>query len=274
MNFLTPDKSIQTFDLLAPYGNLVQFTTTRKGGVSKGDYAELNCGTGTRDKAANVQKNLEILCGNLHITPDCLVIPEQVHKTKVTALKDTFVKASKAKRKSMLKGVDAMVTDKPNICLCIATADCLPLMFYDTKNRAIGMAHAGWRGSVNKIALKTLERMAKEYGTKGEDTIACIGPGISQAAFEVGDEVYEQFRDAGFPMDSISEWKRNSHKYHINLWLANKLQMQEFGIPSKQIELSAICTYLRYRDYFSARRLGADCGRMLTGIMLKDEEGA
>lgn len=99
--------------------------------------------------------------------------------------------------------------------------------------------------------------------------IACIGPGISLSAFEVGDEVYEAFRKNGFQMDYISEWKPDTHKYHIDLWAANRLQLLDFGVPSAQVETAGICTYTRHEEFFSARRLGIKSGRLLSGIMLK-----
>ena len=103
------------------------------------------------------------------------------------------------------------------------------------------------------------------YGTDGADISAVIGPGISLAAFEVGDEVYEAFRLAGFPMDRIA---RKQEKWHIDLPEANRLQLLDFGVPSAAIETAGICTYTHCDDFFSARRLGIRSGRMLTGIML------
>ena len=102
-------------------------------------------------------------------------------------------------------------------------------------------------------------------GTDGTDVSAVVVPGISLAAFEVGDEVYEAFRLAGFPMDRIA---RKQEKWHIDLWEANRLQLLDFGVPSAAIETAGICTYTHCDDFFSARRLGIRSGRMLTGIML------
>ena len=113
-----------------------------------------------------------------------------------------------------------------------------------------------------------LRRMQATCDTEGKDIIACIGPGISFASFEVGDEVHEAFRAEGFPMEQISAWKPETHKYHIDLWKANHLQLSDFGVPSRQIETAGICTYRQHEDFFSARRLGIKSGRILSGIML------
>ena len=103
--------------------------------------------------------------------------------------------------------------------------------------------------------------------------IACIGPGISLSAFEVGNEVYEAFRKNGFQMDYISEWKPATHKYHIDLWAANRLQLLDFGVPSAQVETANICTFTQYEEFFSVRRMGIKSGRILSGIMLTHSNG-
>ena len=136
--------------------------------------------------------------------------------------------------------------------------------------RSVAAVHAGWRGTVNYIAGHTLDRMRALYGTDGKDVIACIGPGISLPSFEVGEEVYEAFRMNGFAMDYISEWKPETHKHHIDLWAANRMQLLDFGVPGEQIETSGICTYTRHEEFFSARRLGIKSGRILSGIMIVD----
>ena len=122
---------------------------------------------------------------------------------------------------------------------------------------------------MNYIIGHTLDTLRTLYGTDGKDVTACIGPGISLPAFEVGDEVQEAFRNNGFDTEYISEWKPETHKYHIDLWAANRLQLQDFGVPSAQIQTAGICTYRQHEDFFSARRLGIKSGRILSGIMIK-----
>ena len=146
-------------------------------------------------------------------------------------------------------------------------------LLYDRKNAVIAAVHAGWRGTVNYILGHTLDKMRARYGTEGKEVIACIGPGISLSAFEVGDEVYEAFRKNGFQMDYISEWKPATHKYHIDLWAANRLQLLDFGVPSAQVETANICTFTQYEEFFSARRMGIKSGRILSGIMLTHSNG-
>ena len=168
----------------------------------------------------------------------------------------------------MLHGVDALITREPGYCLCISTADCVPVLVYDKKHGAIAAIHAGWRGTVAYIVRDTLLRMEKEFGTSGEDVVACIGPSISLASFEVGEEVYEAFQKNGFDMPRISIRKEETGKHHIDLWEANRMQILAFGVPSVQVELARICTYIHHDEFFSARRLGIKSGRILSGIMI------
>ena len=107
------------------------------------------------------------------------------------------------------------------------------------------------------------------YGRK--DIVACIGPSISKEAFEVGDEVYEAFREAGFPMDRLAERYLETGKWHIDLWEANRWMLEEFSVPAGQIQIAGICTWKNQEKFFSARRLGIASGRMLSGIMIVEE---
>lgn len=241
------------------------FSTTRHGGVSTGAYASLNCTPYTGDLPEHIQRNQERLLQNFPQRPAELIIPWQTHGTRVLAIDNTFLAANTGQRHDRLQGIDALITRLPGICLCISTADCIPILLYDRRHRAIAAVHAGWRGTVNFIVGHTLEQMHTLYGTRGEDISAVIGPGISLQAFEVGDEVYDAFRLAGFPMERIA---RRQDKWHINLPEANRLQLLDFGVPSVAIELSGICTYTQCDDFFSARRLGVQSGRILTGIQL------
>ena len=247
------------------YPEICAFSTTRRGGVSTGTYASLNCTPYTGDAPQCVSRNQEILLAALPQHPRALVIPWQTHGTRVLPIDDAFLSANEEQRHALLQGIDALVTDRPGICLCISTADCIPILLYDKKHQAIAAVHAGWRGTVNFIVGHALEQMRTFYGTDGADVSAVIGPGISLRAFEVGDEVYEAFRQADFPMERIA---RRESKWHIDLPEANRLQLLDFGVPSSAIETSGICTYTQYDDFFSARRLGVKSGRMLTGIML------
>lgn len=260
------------YELLNSYPNISHFVTTRHGGYSEGSYCSFNCSPYVGDEVDKVRLNQGALCKELDSSLRQLVIPFQTHATRVFAVNKEFIEASTERQHEMLYGVDALITQQPGYCLCISTADCVPLLFYDRRHQAIAAVHAGWRGTVAFIAGHTLEKMRMAFGTEGQDVIACIGPGISLASFEVGEKVYEAFRLNGFDMGRISLWKKETGKHHIDLWEANRMQLLDFGVPDTQIEVAGICTYIRHNDFFSARRLGIKSGRILSGIMLNDSE--
>lgn len=268
MSRLNNNRSLLLYDMLASGSGVTAFSTTRIGGCSKGRYASFNCSPYCGDEPLAVRENMFRLCDMLPSIPIGWVIPHQVHGTKILAVDERFLSLSQQERTERLEGIDALITDKPGYCLCVSTADCIPVLLYDEKRKVVAVVHAGWRGTVAYIVEKTIRRMCDQYGSSPENIIAAIGPGISLEAFEVGVEVYEAFLEAGFPMEKVARWYRPSSRWHIDLWEANKWQLQRCGIVCEHIELSGVCTYLQCDDFFSARRLGIQSGRILSGIML------
>lgn len=260
MKGLASDSKMLGYELMKAYPNISCFSTTRHGGYSKGNYASFNCNGYCGDEAADVDRNRELLRSLLPGHPVELVIPHQTHSDCVKV-----VDAAYANGESDLEGVDALVTDMPGYCLCVSTADCVPVLLYDTCNRVVAAIHAGWRGTVARIVEKTLSVMGRRYGTQGKDIIACIGPSISWEAFEVGDEVYHAFDEAGFDMNLIAH---REAKWHIDLWEANRQQLLSGGVNPGHVEVSGICTYYNNLDFFSARRQGIRSGRILSGILI------
>ena len=244
------------------------FSTTRNGGVSKGDYASMNCTPYTGDDLEAVQRNQQLLCTALHIEKDQLIIPYQTHSVNALVIDKEFLQQNAEKQIEQLQNIDALITQEKGVCLCVSTADCTPILLYDRKQQVIAAIHAGWRGSVNYIVRKTLEQMNRLYNTQGEDIFAAIGPCIGFDAFEVGDEVYDAFKQNDFPMEYISGWKPETHKWHIDLQMANSVQLIDFGVPTEQIDICDICTFTHYEKFFSARRLGIKSGRILSGIFM------
>lgn len=240
------------------------FSTCRDGGCGEGAYASFNCTHYCGDNPVHVSANRERLCTDWQIAPDRLFIPRQVHDTRIAIVDEAFLTESMSRQTELLEGVDALVSPLPQCCLAVSTADCVPVLLYDERNGIIAAIHAGWRGTVAGIVWKTLDLMARRYGTLGEDVKAAIGPSISQASFEVGDEVCQAFEKAGFPMGQIAVRKE---KWHIDLWEANRIQLRERGVLPLCIEVVGICTYQQVDRFFSARRLGIMSGRILTGIM-------
>lgn len=179
-----------------------------------------------------------------------LALPRQVHS-------DNVLFVTEAGRP---EDTDAVITDRPGLCVCVKTADCIPVLLYDTRKRVIAAVHAGWRGTVARIVQKTIEKMNPNSPS---DLHAIIGPGISLEWFEVGDEVYEAFRAEGFPMERIA---RKSDRWHIDLWEANRWVLEKMGV--EDIFVEGTCTRTSM-DFYSARRETINTGRNYNGIFIK-----
>ncbi len=248
------------------------FSTTRHGGFSTGNYAALNINRYCGDNEEDIRKNREALCETLGISDDRLVMPHQVHLTKVATIDEQLLSLNSTERQEALEGFDALMTNLRGVCIGVSTADCIPILLYDAEKQAVSAIHAGWRGTVGRIVEKAVEAMREAYGTQPQHLVAQIGPGIHMDSFEVGDEVYAAFGQAGFDMASISKRYAaagGSSKWHIDLPECNRQQLVAAGLQEENIKVSPICTYQQADDYFSARRLGINSGRFFTGIILK-----
>lgn len=246
-----PEPQLTYYDL---GDHVVAFSTTRHGGCSTGNYSGFNINNYCGDETSHIVENRRSLAAVLGIDDNHIMMPHQVHGTEVRRIDGP--------QQEVIEGVDAVMTDVPQLCIGVSTADCIPILLYDETHHAVCAVHAGWRGTVKRIVHAAIHAMHATYGTEPFQLKAVIGPGISLECFEVGDEVYQQFADAGFNMGQIA---RKYSKWHINLPLCNRLQLEDWGV--KDIYMSGICTYQQYKDYFSARRLGVNSGRIFTGIM-------
>ena len=245
---------------------ITAFSSTRRGGYSEGNYGEFNINRYCGDKPESIAQNREALCELLDISDDRLLMPHQVHLTGVVAIDEAFLNLSADEQQQRLEGVDALMTNVSNVCIGVSTADCIPVLLFDPEHQAVCAIHAGWRGTVQRIVEVAVDKMMNTYGSQPQKMMAQIGPGISLDSFEVGDEVYEAFAEAGFEMPKIS---RHDEKWHIGLPMCNRLQLEGVGMPSHQISVLSDCTFKQPEIWFSARRLGINSGRIFTGIMLK-----
>ena len=199
--------------------------------------------------------------------PCSVVQPHQTHSTVVAHVDRPGL------TREELEGVDALVTELPDVAIGVRTADCIPVLLYDPVHRAIGAVHSGWRGTVNKISKKTVMEMCRLFGTHPEDIRAVIGPGIGYDSFQVGEEVSLTFKESGFPIDKIWSFRGARKKgsmeggHHIDLKECVRFSLSECGVPLSNIRVSGIDTYTDDR-FYSARREGISCGRNINAIML------
>lgn len=238
------------------------FSTTRHGGVSQGNYGSLNINSYCGDDPASVAENRRLLSLELPVpNASRLVIPHQVHDSVAQVIDEETLG-----HQELIEGVDALITRLPGVCIGVSTADCIPIIIYDPINHCAAAVHAGWRGTVKRIAEKTARQMYSFYRSDYGEMQVMIGPGISLKNFEVGQEVYDEFLQAGFPMERIAA---KYAKWHIDLPLCNRLQLEQLGVRPENIRETGICTYDHTDDFFSARRLGIASGRIYTGVILR-----
>lgn len=259
---------------------VVAFSTTRHGGVSEGSYASLNVNEYCGDNAEHVAANRQLLAAELKVDTNRIIIPHQTHGVETRIIGSEFLALPENVKRMLLEGVDAVMTNVQGVCIGVSTADCIPVLLYDEEHHAAAAIHAGWRGTQARIVHKAVLEMRMAYNTDPAKLKVVVGPGISIDNFEVGDEVYEAFEQAAFDMEAIAEErikrnpdaddpaKRFEKKWHINLPLANKMMLMHTGVKEENIQMSDICTYDNASDYFSARRLGVESGRIYTGIIL------
>jgi purine-nucleoside/S-methyl-5'-thioadenosine phosphorylase / adenosine deaminase len=169
----------------------------------------------------------------------------------------------RADRAGKLGDGDALISNQPGILLAVRTADCLPILIADPRNRAVAAVHAGWRGTIQEIAPKTVQAMAREFGSRPEDLVVAIGPGIGYCCFEVGVEVAVQFAPY-FP-----ERKDLSERAEVDLAEATVRQLRRNDVGVRQIAESGLCTFCQPEDFHSYRRDREAAGRMVTAIGLR-----
>ena len=172
-----------------------------------------------------------------------------------------------------LEGYDAFVTNLPGVAIGVRTADCVPVLLHDPVRRAVAAVHAGWKGTVLHIVQAAVDALRQEYGCSPSDLKAIIGPSIGPDSFQVGEEVAAKFKDAGFSMDEIWSFRGAgdgspmSGGHHVDLWKANRWLLEQAGVPRENIQTAGIDTYTA-EAFFSARREGTACGRIINAIKL------
>ena len=242
------------------------FSTTRHGGVSEDNYASFNINSYCGDSADHVARNRQLLADRLGLPASHIVLPHQVHGIEHRAVAPELLDMSDAVRDKILDGVDMVTTSMTGVCIGVSTADCIPVLLYDPVARATAAIHAGWRGTLQRICQRAVMAMQLHYGTIPDRLRAVVGPGISLANFEVGQEVYDQFLQAGFDLTETAEWHT---KWHLDLPGINIRELIGCGVAPEHIHHAGICTFDHADDYFSARRLGIDSGRIYTGILMR-----
>lgn len=239
--------------------------STRFGGVSEGHLASLNLGVHRGDRLENVAENYRILGAAVGFRPEDTVFTKQVHSDIVE-----HVGAGDCGRglfRPVEHDCDALITDDFGVALTVFSADCTPILLHDPVTGAIGAAHAGWRGTAQGIAAKTVEAMCREFGCRAETIRAAIGPCISQCCFETNDDVPQAMRKS---LGAAAEQYIRSagDKYYVNLKQLNALSLRRAGV--EQIDIACECTACEPSRFWSHRRVGNERGSLAAIIMRKE----
>lgn len=246
--------------------------STRRGGFSRPPFASLNLSTRVGDDPATVQENRRAFLARLGLRPQDTVALAQVHGSRVALTRQ------EDRGRGLLPGsqpeeADALITQQPGVALLILAADCVPLLFWDPERRAIGAAHAGWRGTLNGVAVKTLGALGKAFGTETGDVRVGIGPAIGPCCYEVDEPVLGPWRSS-FPEHyrRVTFPTRLGHGT-LDLQETNRLQLLAAGVPEQKIEVIHLCTACHTELLYSERAEGRPSGRFGAVICLSAHPG-
>jgi YfiH family protein len=252
---LINDLHLWQFDGLGEEDSIKHFVTDRNTVVSGKGFTLSYSSSPDKNE---VKENRRLLAAAMGVDEHALFLPSQVHQTRI-------VHVSRQTTKDELMNTDALITKERGICVAVMSADCVPILLFDRRNKVVAAVHAGWRGTVARILDLTLQEMKTTYGTSGEDIVAGIGPSVSQDSYEVGEEVVEAVINV-FDKSHQLIIPQPNNKAKLDLWKANEFQLLDFGVNPALIEVSNLCTIKNNNNFFSARK--GDAGRFAAGIML------
>jgi polyphenol oxidase len=292
-------RGVQVLEL-APFKKLpwlVHGFSTRSGGTSVLDSGErvLNLGFTDWDQRETVLKNREAFQSALGASDHTLVTLKQIHSAVVRLAREMQMDSSRQASASLglpAQTGDASITDSPGLLLGVQTADCVPILLVDTRKRAVAAIHAGWRGTLARIAEKTVGEMRKQFGSKPGDILAALGPAIGGCCYEVGTELVtqftSQFADAEEYFDELRtgeepnplQWLNMMPPGHqpppknvrLDLRKANRAQLLTAGLRDANIFVSDLCTACHTSLFFGYRKDGANSGRLVAAVGLQFDE--
>ena len=233
---------------------------TRHGGVSPDPWGSLNVGGTVGDDLGRVRQNRILSFEALHREPETIFDVWQVHSADVVCAR------SPRPLDESYRQADIILTDKPDVTLFMRFADCVPILLHDPRQGVVGLAHAGWMGTLRDVATVTVDAMKKNYGCKPADIVAGIGPSIGPDHYEIGaDVILQVMQKHGDESELFLKSQRG--KIHFNLWEANRVALERAGVDT--IEVSGICTACHIEDWYSHRAEKGRTGRFGALISLQ-----
>jgi YfiH family protein len=240
------------FTHLLRHPDLAHGVFTRLGGYSQPPWDSLNTGHTVGDDLEAVRANHELIFEALGVHREDVVSPRQVHGTSVRVVDGRD-------KGQVCPETDALVTVTPGVVLMLRFADCVPVLLFDPIQGVVGLAHAGWRGTVAGMARSAVQAMVNDLGCLPADILAGVGPSIGPCCYEVGREVVDATRRAFADVDGLLMPRANG-RWHLDLWAANRRQLADAGV--QHIEVAGICTACHTDEWFSHRAERGKTGRM------------
>lgn len=243
--------------------SVVHGVTLRRGGFSIGPYSGLNMGLHVQDDVEVVRRNRKAWAEAFDINPDSVVAAEQVHGTEVHLVTRADWGKGYWTTEDAISGCDGLISREPGTCLISFYADCVPLFFYHPPTGAVGVAHAGWKGTLGEIGKKTATAFKEYFGADPADLIVGVGPSIGPCCYEVGEELADAFIDAFGP---AVVRRTVSGRPHLDLWLANTVSLEQAGVKRQNIARADFCTACHPGLLYSHRVAQGHTGRMAAFI--------
>lgn len=266
--------NVEYYTFLSFQDKIKHMFSTKIGGVSTGKYNSLNLGIDKGDAAQNVHDNYKLVCSAVGFNIEKIVFAHQTHTTNLHHVTENDldlnilnpIYSANNNFKSKLSDIDGLITNVKGITLTTFHADCVPIYFFDTQKNVIALSHAGWRGTVNNIAGKTIDEMVRFYKCDPCDILCGIGPSICGDCFEVDKPVADEFFEK-LPFSDMFI-KHANNKYYIDLWSINKQLLLDSNVPIENIEIGNICTKCNNDKFYSHRDVGFERGSMVAMMSL------
>ena len=262
--------SYLTFPILDVYSShLIHAVSLRVGGVSASPYYSLNLGLHVGDEPGCVVRNRRLLCESIGIGFDSLTVGEQVHGSRVSVVRAVDKGRGSRSLTDALVETDALITATPGIALMVLVADCPAILVYEPRNRVVGVVHAGWKGTLNRVVVAAIERMSRECDVSPSTMVAAIGPAIGPCCYSISEERAAEFLSTFGSHDN--EYIRHDRRgqAYLDLWELNRLQLVESGIPPSAVYVSRLCTACNANLFFSHRGEHGTTGRFGVVVCLR-----
>lgn len=278
MNFVSKTMKLNNADTVPflTYNSLSEINfinhafSTRLGGVSEGIFSTMNLAFNRGDNPEHVVENYKRLCNSAGFDFDTLVASAQDHHTFVRRVGSENFGVGITKPRDM-QSVDALITNEPGVTLVTYYADCTPLFFVDTENKAIALAHAGWRGTVGRIGQKVVRKMSEDFSTNPENIVCAIGPAISKCCYEVDKSCADEFYKLSDLDNSSFIFPKGNNKFMLDLLECNRQILVSSGVKPENITVSDICTKCNSDLLWSHRATAGERGTMCAIMCIKKD---